>query len=219
VAVNQNPVSAGPWHPLTGANDRPARATAVAKVTTALDRRAVDTHDFRALYDAWFGDVARWIRALGGASADQDDLVQEVFVVVHRRLPDFDGENIAGWLYRIAAHQVRDFRRLRWIRHIFGRSVPLSPGVPSTGPTPLMMLETKEKQQLLERLLATLNESQRAAFVLFEMDGYTGEEIARIQQVSINTVRARIHRARKKVTTLLLKWREETRDEARDKGG
>jgi RNA polymerase sigma-70 factor (ECF subfamily) len=72
-----------------------------------------------------------------------------------------------------------------------------------------MILETKEKQLLLERLLSTLNDAQRAAFVLFEMDGYTGDEIARIQQVSINTVRARIHRARKKVTALLLKWRQD----------
>ena len=186
-------------------------AAPAGRVATAVGRSNADVHDFRALYDAWFGDVARWVRALGAPPSDQDDLVQEVFVVVHRRLPDFDGENIAGWLYRIAAHQVRDHRRLRWIRHIFGRSVPLSPGVPSNGPTPLMMLETKEKQLLLERLLSTLNEAQRAAFVLFEMDGYTGDEIASIQQVSINTVRARIHRARKKVTALLLKWREGTR--------
>ena len=181
------------------------------RVATAVGRRDTDLGDFRALYDTWFGDVARWVRALGASPADQDDLVQEVFVVVHRRLHAFDGENMAGWLYRIAAHQVRDFRRLRWIRHIFGRSVPLSPGVPSNGPTPLMMLETKEKQLLLDRLLSTLSEAQRAAFVLFEMDGYTGDEIARIQQVSINTVRARIHRARKKVTGLLLKWREGTK--------
>jgi RNA polymerase sigma-70 factor (ECF subfamily) len=178
------------------------------RVATAVGRQDAAAHDFRRLYDSWFADVARWVRALGASPSDQDDLVQEVFVVVHRRLHAFDGQNMAGWLYRIAAHQVRDFRRLRWIRHIFGRSVPLSPGVPSTGPTPLMMLETKEKQLLLERLLSNLNEAQRAAFVLFEMDGYTGDEIARIQQVSINTVRARIHRARKKVTGLLLKWRE-----------
>ena len=205
MAANQNQVPAGAW-PALQEDGSPRR-----RVATAVESRRADERDFRSLYDTWFADVARWIRALGASAADHDDLVQEVFVVVYRRLPDFDGENLAGWLYRIAAHQVRDFRRLRWIRHIFGRSVPLSTGVPSNGPTPLMMLETKEKQQLLDRLLSTLNESQRAAFVLFEMDGYTGDEIARIQQVSINTVRARIHRARKKVSALLLKWREGTR--------
>jgi RNA polymerase sigma-70 factor (ECF subfamily) len=205
MAANQNQVPAGAWQ----RKDRPAREG--RRVATAVGRAGTEALDFRTLYDTWFADVARWVRALGASAADQDDLVQEVFVVVHRRLPDFDGENLAGWLYRISAHQVRDFRRLRWIRHIFGRSVPLSSGVPATGPTPLMVLETKEKQEFLEKLLSTLNEAQRAAFVLFEMDGYTGDEIAHIQQVSINTVRARIHRARKKLTVLLLKWREGTR--------
>src|SRR6185503_4608732 len=107
-------------------------AAGSGRVVTAVGRNGADLGDFRGLYDTWFADVARWVRALGASPADQDDLVQEVFVVVHRRLHAFDGENMAGWLYRIAAHQVRDFRRLRWIRHIFGRSVPLSPGVPST---------------------------------------------------------------------------------------
>ncbi len=102
-------------------------AATPGRAATAVGRHGADVREFRTLYDAWFADVARWVRALGAPASDQDDLVQEVFVVVHRRLLDFDGENIAGWLYRIAAHQVRDHRRLRWIRHIFGRSVPLSP--------------------------------------------------------------------------------------------
>jgi RNA polymerase sigma-70 factor (ECF subfamily) len=211
MAANQNQVPAQvPGQSPDDAWKTPA-ARQARRGATAVGRAGEDTQDFRALYETWFGDVARWVRALGASAADQDDLVQEVFVVVHRRLPDFDGVNMAGWLYRIATHQVRDFRRLRWIRHIFGRSVPLSSGVPANGPTPLMVLETKEKQEFLERLLSTLNEAQRAAFVLFEMDGYTGDEIAHIQQVSINTVRARIHRARKKLSVLLLKWREGTR--------
>src|SRR5262245_48606812 len=70
--------------------------------------------EFRAVYDAWFDDVSRWIRALGGLDADRDDIVQEVFLVVRRRLKDFDGVNLAGWLYRITSRQVRDFRRRAW---------------------------------------------------------------------------------------------------------
>ena len=175
-------------------------------MTTGGSRR-VDVSDFRALYEDWVVDVVRWVRALGAGASEQDDLVQQVFVVVYRRLPDFDGKNLAGWLYRITANQIRDFRRLRWIKHIFKRSVPLSSRLPSPGPTPLSILETKDQHVLLERLLSTLSQAQRAAFVMFEIDGYTGEEIADVQQVSINTVRARIHRARKKLTALLVKWR------------
>jgi RNA polymerase sigma-70 factor (ECF subfamily) len=186
---------------------------------TAGGGRGVDGSDFRELYDAWVGDVARWIRALGAAASEQDDLIQQVFVVVYRRLPDFDGKNLAGWLYRITANQVRDFRRLRWIKHILKRSVPLSSKLPSPGPTPLSILETKDAHMLLERVLSTLSQAQRAAFVMFEIDGYTGEEIAEVQQVSVNTVRARIFRARKKLTALLVKWRAEQEEVSNRRSG
>ncbi len=166
---------------------------------TARPAQTFDSGDFNAVYNAWFGDVARWIRALGAPASDHDDLVQEVFVVVHRRLRDFDGRNLAGWLYRIAAHQVRDFRRLRWIKNVFKRSIPLSHRLASPGPTPVMALETRERRSMLEGLLGELSEPLRTTFVLFEIDGYTGEEIAAAHRVSINTVRARIHRARKKL--------------------
>jgi RNA polymerase sigma-70 factor, ECF subfamily len=163
----------------------------------------LDVHSFQSIYDAYYTEVARWIRALGGPAADQDDLIQEVFVVVYRRLADFDGRNLAGWLYRITAHQVRDYRRLVWIKHIFRRSVALSSEVPSAKPTPIMTLETRERQRNLERLLSRLSDPLRAAFVLFEIEGYTAEEISEMQSVPTNTVRARIHRARKKMTALL----------------
>ena len=66
-----------------------------------------------------------------------------------------------------------------------------------------MAFETHEKQRLLERLLAELSEPMRATFVLFEIEGYTSDEIATLHQVSINTVRARIFRARTKLLGLL----------------
>jgi RNA polymerase sigma-70 factor (ECF subfamily) len=163
----------------------------------------IDVHSFQAIYDAYYAEVARWIRALGGPAADQDDLIQEAFVVVYRRLHDFDGRNLAGWLYRITAHQVRDYRRLVWIKYIFRRSIALSSEVASAKPTPVMMLETRERQRNLERLLSRLSDPLRAAFVLFEVEGYTAEEISEMQSVPTNTVRARIHRARKKMTALL----------------
>lgn len=164
---------------------------------------AVKPSDFKTLYEAWAADVARWIRALGGPPADRDDILQEVFVVVHRRLSDFDGQNLPGWLYRITAHQVRDFRRRLWFKHIFKRSVPLSEQMTAAGPTPLATFESREKQQELDGLLSKLSEPLRTAFVLFEIEGYTGEEIAAMHSTSINTVRARILRARKKLTALL----------------
>lgn len=140
---------------------------------------------------------------MGGPEADREDLVQDVFLVVHRRLPDFDGQNVAGWLYKIARHKVRDFRRLLWVKHLLFGSVPLTDNLTKASPGPAESLETKEKRKTLELLLAKLNESERAAIVLFEVEGYSGEEIAKLQAVPINTVWARIHKARKKLTVQL----------------
>jgi RNA polymerase sigma-70 factor (ECF subfamily) len=155
---------------------------------------------FEALYDQWFADVSRWVRALGCRESDRDDVVQDVFLVVHRRLSDFDGQNVAGWLYQIARHKVRDHRRLIWVKHLFGgSSQALEEGMLATRRGPLDELETKHKRQLLEELLEDLNADQRAAFVLFEIEGSSGEEIAALQGVPINTVWARIHKARKKL--------------------
>lgn len=155
---------------------------------------------FAALYDGWFDEVSRWVRALGARPSECDDLVQDVFLVVHRRLESFDGQNVAGWLYQIARHKVRDHRRLQWIKHLFGRSsVPLTDAMFQTEQGPLQELETKRKRELLEQLLDTLSTDQRSAFVLFEIEGKSGEEIATLSGVSVNAVWARIHKARRKL--------------------
>jgi RNA polymerase sigma-70 factor (ECF subfamily) len=169
--------------------------------------------EFRVLYERWFAEVSRWIRAMGGPEAEREDLVQDVFLVVHRRLSDFDGQNVAGWLYQIARHRVRDFRRLLWVRHLMFGSVPLPESLSKGGASPADSLETNEKRILLERMLSKLNESERAAVVLFEIDGYSGEEIAEIQGVPVNTVWARIHKARKKLKASLAK--HESREQKR----
>jgi RNA polymerase sigma-70 factor, ECF subfamily len=161
--------------------------------------------EFRAIYETWFQEVSRWVRAMGGPQADREDLVQDVFLVVHRRLPDFDGQNLPGWLYQIARHRVRDFRRLVWVRRMLFGKVPLPETLPTLGASPSDAAETNEKRVLLERLLEKLNDSERAALVLFEIDGYSGEEIAKIQGVPLNTAWGRIHKARKKLKAQLAK--------------
>lgn len=155
---------------------------------------------FERIYDEWFDHVSRWVAALGASEADREDLVQDVFIVAHRRLASFDGGNLAGWLYQIARRKVRDYRSLAWVKHFFSASrLPLIDSTLQTLKGPLDHLETREKLALLAELLTTLNPEQRAAFVLFEVEGLSGEEIARLQEVPINTVWARIYKARRKL--------------------
>ncbi len=174
------------------------------------DPRSSCVPGFDDVYRAYFDDVRRWIRALGGPQADREDLAQDVFVVVHRRLHSFDGENLAGWLYQITRHRVRDFRRLRWFQtFLHKRDADTTLAAPSEGPEGALL--RKEGEVLLARLLARLPEAQRAAFVLFEVEGYSGEEIARFQGVAIGTVWARVHKARAKLAVDLERSRRTSR--------
>ena len=160
--------------------------------------------DFATVYDAWFEHVARWLLALGAPSTDNEDLAQEVFLVVRRRLPHFDGRNVAGWLYRIASRQVWQYRRRRWVQRVLSpRQAVDIEEVPDGQAGAAATLETKEKRRLLERLVAKMSEKRRVVFMLFEVEGYSGEEIADTLDVPINTVWTRLHHARKDFFTLL----------------
>jgi RNA polymerase sigma-70 factor (ECF subfamily) len=180
--------------------------SAASELSEAKTREPRPPLEFLAVYDAWFERVSSWVHALGAPESDQDDLVQDVFLIVHRRLAHFDGGNLAGWLYQIARRRVRDFRRLLWIRYLFTQSsVPVSDELSTIAPGPADDLETKHRARQLDELLSVLNPDQRSAFVLLEIEGYSGKEIARLQGVPVNTVWARIHNARKKLQTGLAK--------------
>jgi RNA polymerase sigma-70 factor (ECF subfamily) len=172
---------------------------------------------FEEIYSQWFHDVSRWVRAMGGMNADLDDLTQEVFLVVRRKLSQFDGRNLAGWLYSIAKHQVRDYRRRAWVRRFVkgpdreqdGQDQPVFLVQPT--PDPGEVLHRKEVERFLMETLAKMSDMQRTAFVLFEIEGYSGEEIAELEQIPVNTVWTRLHHARKRFFELVDQARGEGR--------
>jgi len=153
--------------------------------------------DFEEVYEAWFHEVSRWARAFGGLDADLDDLTQEVFLVVRRKLDQFDGRNLPGFLYRIAQKTVSDYRRRAWFRRFWsGRRPPLEL-VPDGGADPSARVERREAQQLLVKIVSKLSPVRQRAFILYEIEGYTGEEIAELEGVPVNTVYTRLHHARR----------------------
>ena len=165
--------------------------------------------DFSAVYSQWFPSVYRWIRAFVGPHADLEDLAQEVFVVVQRKLPQFDGRNLAGWLYRITQRTVSDYRRRSWFRNIFSRPREVALDAFETpAASSEEMLQQKQEQQQFYRLVGALNKKWRDSFILFEIDGYTGEEIAAIQGIPPATVRTHLHRARKEFCALVALTKE-----------
>src|SRR5262249_12105651 len=115
--------------------------------------------DFARIYAQHFDEVARWAGALGGPAADIDDLAQEVFLVVHRKLGHFDGRNLRAWLYAITARTVSDHRRRAWFRNVFVRRCEVDlDSFARVGADPAELCEQAEARRLVYRLLDQMSE-------------------------------------------------------------
>lgn len=175
------------------------RQTLAASVTQPAveSARRYPNISFEELYRDWRSHVVRWVRTLGARSADSDDLVQEIFLVASRGLSRFDGSNPGGWLFSIAWRKVRDYRDLAWNRRLFGRNcAPASDDLLMNLNHPLVELEVREVADRIDCALASMSLQQRSTFLLFSVEGQTGDEIARSQNLPINTVWARLRRTR-----------------------
>ena len=139
-------------------------------------------------------------------SCDAEDLAQSVFLIVFRRLGEFDGKNLPGWLYTITANQVRDHRRLAWTRGRAYDSEAALIEMPSVFPTPAEVVETGEQVAALAEIVARIEAKSRAAFLLFTLDQHTSKEIAVLQRAPLNTVLGRIKRSRKTVAARMAEW-------------
>lgn len=157
--------------------------------------------DFDDVYKQWFGTVMRWLRTLGGPHADTEDLAQEVFLVVQRKLSSFDGKHLGAWLYRIVKFTLSDHRRRAWFVHLVrGRGALEDVEGPND---PFADLAQREHQRALHRLVGRMSRSVRETFLLYEVLGHTGEEIAAMQSIPLNTVWTRLHAGRKQFMVLV----------------
>lgn len=156
------------------------------------------TSRFESLYERRFSDTCRFVRALGGTPQDVEDLTQETFLVARRKLEGFDGRNEAAWLFAIARNVVRDHRRKRWFRTFFSRTTEASlDSLASRDDDPEKRLERAQDRRIAERAIDKLTEKRRVPFVLFELEGYSGEEIGKLLDVPVATVWTRLHHARR----------------------
>jgi len=149
---------------------------------------------FEETYRAHFAFVWRSLRRLGIAEDDATDAAQDVFIIVHRKLPEFAGRSkVTTWLYgicfRVASERRRAVPRPQLGEHeaaaFIGRQA--DPGA---------IAERHQGLALLERVLDRLSDEQRAVFCLFELEGMTGEEIAEALEIPLGTAYSRLRLAR-----------------------
>lgn len=155
-----------------------------------------------------FDHVYRIVGRLLGPSAsalDIDDLTQQVFVAVHRALPAFRGEStVSTWLYGIASNVVlthlRGFRRQRRLR----RELDLAAATPMHARSPEQAYAEKQELVLVWKRLLSIKPDKRIVYVLYEIEGLSGAEIAVALDIPPATVFTRLHHARREVAKALL---------------
>jgi RNA polymerase sigma-70 factor (ECF subfamily) len=142
--------------------------------------------------------VWRWAHRLGGPSVDAEDIVQEVFVAVHRQLPGFRGDSaLTTWLYGITSNVVKDRRRkgriTSWAR---GSAEDVAGHLVSMAPPSDEELHRKQQRARVYQLLDQMKERYRNVLILHELEGLSGEDIAQLTGAKVNTVYVWLHRAR-----------------------
>lgn len=156
-----------------------------------------------ALFRAHFEFVRRVLRRCGVAEANLDDAVQEVFLVVHRRIDDFEGRSSeTTWLYAVAVRVASTLRRSA-TRERARREKAGAQMHSGSEADPERELSRSEAAQLLDRLLDELDTTKRTVFVLAELEGVPVPEIAQIMEANLRTTHSRLRLARKRFNDAL----------------
>lgn len=155
----------------------------------------VEPHDLRGIFDAYAPFVWRTLRHLGISDSDVDDVCQDVFVAVHRKLATFEGRSsLRTWIYGICLRVASDRRRLAHVR----RELPVAEvSQGSMAPTQFDDYARSEARQLLASLLDVLDSDKRAVFVLYEIEELSMKEVAEAVGCPLQTAYSRLHAARK----------------------
>jgi RNA polymerase sigma-70 factor, ECF subfamily len=166
---------------------------------------------FAEIYEQQFDFVWRSARRLGVPEASLDDVVQDVFVTVYRRLPAFEGRSqLKTWIFGVLRHTVHDLRRS-------ARRKPTEALVDDLadagGPTPQDEALRGEGAKLLHVVLMELEHDLREVFVLSELEQMSAPEVAQALALNVNTVYSRLRAARREFDAALKRLR--SRDEWR----
>jgi RNA polymerase sigma-70 factor (ECF subfamily) len=194
----------------------PGVTSSVARLPGAAPSLAVVPRPtFAVVYDEHFDFVWRTARRLGIPEAAAEDVVQDTFLVLHRRLRDYDGATpIKRWILGITMHVVADHRRR--FRRKDGRCIPHAADsngdflIASTRPPPSQEAEQSEAVQLLQKLLEELDEDKREVLVLAQLEEMTVPEIAEMLGANVNTIYARLRAARREFDAAHTRYRART---------
>ena len=175
--------------------DAPARQSSTeARVAELVEAH----HDF----------VWRLIRRLGVPSNDVDDVLQQAFLIVTRKLESIERGKERAFLASIAVRVASDYRRTVRRRRETGEEPTESASLASN---PEEMLDRQKARVLLDQILDLLSPDLREVLVLFELEELSGAEIAKLLGIAEGTVASRLRRARQAFSAEVRRWQSESR--------
>ncbi|HEX3558896.1 MAG TPA: RNA polymerase sigma factor [Pyrinomonadaceae bacterium] len=184
----------------------PVEAGAGRDSNLVLARKAAggDARAFEELYRLHYRLVYGLCLRMTQNVAEAEDITQDVFILLHRKVGSFRGESqFTTWLHRLTVNQVlMRFRKSRARREealedcdVQGSAV----GVAAGGPKALTLID----RVALDRALEQLPPGYRVAFILHDVEGYEHEEVARMLGCAVGTSKSQLHKARAKLRKIL----------------
>jgi RNA polymerase sigma-70 factor, ECF subfamily len=172
---------------------RTASTDAGKATKSAADERPAS---FDELYAAYFPFVWRCLRGLGIPGAALDDVAQEVFLVVHRRLGDFAGQSsVRTWLFGIVRRVASNQRRSASRKRTYEDDLPAAESAaPELGP--LEQAQNVQAAAFVQRFVARLPKGQREVFILALIEEMSIPEVAQALSIRLNTAYTWLRRAR-----------------------
>lgn len=156
-----------------------------------------DEPTVRAVFEEHSDFVLRMVRRFGVRPGDVEDVAQDVFLVVHRRLETFDrGRSMKAWLTGIVRRVTADYRKRAHVRREHPSEIPPAP---TDGAPQERALARSQLRAILDAALDQLDEDKRAVFVLYELEGMTMAEVTESLDCPLQTGYSRLNAARRAV--------------------
>jgi RNA polymerase sigma factor (sigma-70 family) len=166
-----------------------------------------DEKAFEALVAAYRDRVYNTTLGFVQNEHDAEELTQDVFIKVYRKIEGFKGESkLSTWLYRIAVTQSIDFLRKKkrqkrgsFLTSLFGKQETGEPDFHHPG----VVAEQKENASVLFFAVRQLPEQQQTAFLLQKMEGLSQQQVAEVMNTTESSVESLLHRAKTNLRKLL----------------
>lgn len=153
------------------------------------------SQDWDRFYEENWSWIFRLIERLGDAGIDPEDAAQDVFMIILKKLPGFEGRSsLKTWIYRITLNVISEHRKRAQ------RSARLKRALSMLGidrsPPPARRLEAQSELAQLQAVLFGMSPKRRQIFVLCEIEALSHEEVSEVLNIPRGTVRSRLHHAR-----------------------